>query len=321
MLIWRYCIHLLCIVLALCLQAVSLSIPFVAVSQVHGADFMREFADPFLEWNENEDEKPFNRETVDRDQSLFANLRWLFYPPVAGSDGGILWRTIRVVSVGVLIAFFVRAGVRFVIYIEDEEELKRSRLNIIYIIYGAALVFMVTWLLGSALNFGTIEGVAGGDNSALEQADDNLVVVVLSFLKGAAFFAAILFLAYYGYKMMQAFDQEEKLSAAKRWILNVFIALIFIKIIDYLYFIAQQEDFKNQAVELIVEASKFLWYLMGICLVIALMYAGYLFVTSSGNDDNISKAKGLIKTIFVVVLVILLFLLVVYQVFNDVLAA
>jgi uncharacterized membrane-anchored protein len=51
------------------------------------------------------------------------------------------------------------------------------------------------------------------------------------------------------------------------------------------------------------------------------MYAGYLFVTSSGNDDNISKAKGLIKTIFVVVLVILLFLLVVYQVFNDVLAA
>jgi hypothetical protein len=74
------------------------------------------------------------------------------------------------------------------------------------------------------------------------------VTLVIGFLKAAAFFAAIIFMVYYGYRMMNSFDREERLKNARTGILNVIMALIFIKIIDYLYYIAQIGDFKNQAI-------------------------------------------------------------------------
>jgi hypothetical protein len=58
--------------------------------------------------------------------------------------------------------------------------------------------------------------------------------------------------------MIRAFDEEEKLKAARTGILNVFLALVFIKIVDYVFFIVQVQDFKSRAVELIVQISKFL---------------------------------------------------------------
>jgi hypothetical protein len=118
---------------------------------------------------------------------------------------------------------------------------------------------------------------------------------------------------------MSSFDEEEKLKAARTGILNVFLALIFIKIIDFVYLIAQVKDFKNQAIELIVQISKFLGYVGGIMFVIAIIYVGYLMLTAKGDDDNIEKAKSMIKGIFTIVLIILLFMLVVFQVFNDLL--
>jgi uncharacterized membrane protein (DUF485 family) len=81
---------------------------------------------------------------------------------------------------------------------------------------------------------------------------------VLGFLKGFAFFLAIIMMVYYGYKMMIAFDQEDKIKAARTGILNVVLALVFIKVIDFLYYIAQKEDFGDQANSLILVVVKFL---------------------------------------------------------------
>jgi len=118
--------------------------------------------------------------------------------------------------------------------------------------------------------------------------------------------------------MMQAFDHEDKQKAARTGILNVIIALLFIKVIDYIYFIAQQESFGNLSMDLVVQSSKFLAYVAGIVFVVALIYAGYLFATAGGSDDQIKKATNIIKTVFVVILMLLLFLLVIYQVVKDI---
>ena len=154
----------------------------------------------------------------------------------------------------------------------------------------------------------------------LSNFENNVMLLLLSFFKGLAFFLAIIFLVWYGYKMMEAFSEEEKLQAARTGVLNVFLALIFIKMIDYLYLIAQHQDFKNQAIEFVVQATKFLGYLWGIMFVVALIYAWYQFISAGGNDDKINKAKTVIKSVFVIILIILLFMLIIYQVFNDLLA-
>jgi hypothetical protein len=56
--------------------------------------------------------------------------------------------------------------------------------------------------------------------------------------------------------MISAMDDEEKVKKMRQGIINIIIVLISIKIIDYIYFIAQAPNFKSKATELIVEVSK-----------------------------------------------------------------
>lgn len=293
----------------------SMIYAFSPVTPLGLLSFKSEFADPLLKESKAW-EKLFDLH-IDTDQGLFSNMKKIFYP----TDGDNTLRiAIRNIMVWVLLVFLVWAGVHFLLFAPwDAEELKRAWKNLIFIIYGAALIFLVVRLLWTALNLGGIQGATWEWTTLLKTFEDNVLVFILSFLKWFAFFMAIIFLIWYGYRMMQAFSEEEKLKAARTGILNVFIALILIKIIDYVYFVAQQHDFKNAAIEFIVQASKFLWYLWGIMFVIALVYAWYQFITAWWNDDKITKAKTVIKSVFVIILIILLFMLVIYQVFNDIL--
>jgi hypothetical protein len=115
--------------------------------------------------------------------------------------------------------------------------------------------------------------------SLLDRTENNIFVVVLGFLKGFAFFLAIIMMFYYGYQMMSAFDKEDKIKAARTGILNVILALIFIKTIDFLYFIAQQKDFTTQANDLVLVVAKFLGYIFGILIVLVIIYIAFQFVT------------------------------------------
>jgi hypothetical protein len=57
---------------------------------------------------------------------------------------------------------------------------------------------------------------------------------------------------------MVAMDNEDKIKEGKNGILNIIISLLIIKIIDYIYYVAQTPDFRSKATELIVEISKVL---------------------------------------------------------------
>ena len=290
------------------------------VPSTMGLSFVGDFGGPLLK-KSKAGEKLFDLE-ITPDNNLTDNLKKIFYPDMTAKN--TLWKAIRNISVGILLVFLVWAWVYFFLFAPDnEEDLKHAWKSILYIIYGAALLFLVIWILWTALDITNVHGVVwdttGGDSTLLENFENNLLIVVLSFLKGAAFFMAIIFLIWYGYQMMQAFSEEEKLKNARKWVLNVFLALVFIKIIDYIYFVAQQTDFKNLAIEFIVQVSKFLWYLWGIMFVIALIYGGYQLVTASWDEEKVKKAKTVVKSVFVIILIILLFMLVIYQVFNDLL--
>jgi hypothetical protein len=68
---------------------------------------------------------------------------------------------------------------------------------------------------------------------------------------------------------------------------------------------------------LIVNVAIVLWWVLGSLFVLALFYAGYLMITSSGKEEAFKKAKWIIVNIFLISAVIFLFLLIVYQVFNE----
>ena len=286
-------------------------------------DFLQEFANPLIDGAAGGDEAVFDLELQD-DTGLMENLRLLFYPDAATGDGGAIRRLIRIVSVGVLIALMVWAGARFIMSPDQEDELKKAQLNILFLFVGGFIIYASVRILGVALDLGSVSGIWWCDwwwcpDWLLERGENNVMLLVLGVVKALAFFAAIVLISFHGYRMITAFGREEKMKEAQNGVLNVLMALVFIKIIDYLYYIAQLETFTSDAIELIVETSKFLGYVFGAALVLALIYAWFLLITSQGNDERISKAKKIVRGAVIAVVVILLFLLIVYQVFQDIL--
>lgn len=259
---------------------------------------------------------------IDRNLSLMDNVRRLFYPSsVAITDPnwniieawGNLWILIRSLGFIVLFIFLVITWVNFIMSAKEPDGAKKAFSSLIYILYGAFLVFWVTWILGTVLNIGDIQG----SGQLIDRVQNSLFLQILSFFKVLAFFAAIIMLVVSGFRMMSAMDKSDKVTIARKWAINVVIALVFIKVIDYIFYIAQTPSFGTKAADMIVNVAVVLGWVLGSLFVLALFYAGYLMITSSGKEEAFKKAKSIIINIFVIALVVFLFLLIVYQVFNE----
>lgn len=257
---------------------------------------------------------------IDRELSLMENIKNLFYPNKVTTStwcwstaGGQLRDVIRALGFIILFVFLVITWVNFIMQAKEPDGAKKAFSSLIYILYGAFLIFGVTWILWSVLNIGDVQG----SGQLTDRLQNWLFLQILSFFKVLAFFAAIIMLIVAGFRMMSAMDKSDKVKIAQKWAINVVIALVFIKMIDYIFYIAQTPAFGAKAADMIVNVAIVLGWILGSLFVLALFYAGYLLITSSGKEEAMKKAKSIIINIFIIALVIFLFLLLVYQIFNE----
>jgi hypothetical protein len=68
---------------------------------------------------------------------------------------------------------------------------------------------------------------------------------------------------------------------------------------------------------MIINVAIVLGWVLGAAFVVGLIYSWYLLLVSGGKEDAWKKAKWIIVNIFVIAIVIFLFLLLVYQIFNE----
>lgn len=284
----------------------------------YAADFLSDYANPLLQkwWNGDEKAYSFN---IKDDNRIIDNIKALFYPSDDWAWGGQIWIFIRTLAVALFFALLVWAWFQFIFQADNEEWLKKARMSLLYILLGAAIFFLARRILAKLLSVWSVDGIydSATGNAVVDRAND-LAVFVLSFLKAIAFFIALFFIVWYGFQIVSAVGEEEKVTAARQWLINVLLALVFIKIIDYLYYIALSGDFKNKAIDFIVQASKFLTYIIWTCFILALIYAWYIMLTSSGDDERTTKATNIVKAVFVIWILVLLFMLIVHQVFQDI---
>ena len=115
---------------------------------------------------------------------------------------------------------------------------------------------------------------------------------------------------------MVAMDQEDKFKAWTQGIFNIIIPLIIIKIIDYIYYIAQSPDLKSKATILIIEVSKALGYILWWFFTLMIIYYGFRLMFG-GSDDHLKKVKNIIVWVFLGSLVIFIFFLIIYQIAQE----
>jgi len=261
---------------------------------------------------------------IDRDVSLMENIKNLFYPnsitPNSWCTTSRWWLirdTIRVITFAVIFIFILASGINILMNGNDEEKVKKITNSFLYIFYGAFLILGSTRLLSiDVLNIEHLSW-SWALTENLQWWPDSLFFHILSFFKIIAFFLAIVMIVFYAVKIMQSMDEEEKIKTAQKWVLNVILALFFIKIIDYVFYIAQTPSFAQKATDFLIEIAKLLWYIIGALFIIFTFYAGFLLLTSGGKEDSFAKVKNIFMAIVLSSIVIFLFLLITYQIFAE----
>ncbi|MDR2415172.1 MAG: hypothetical protein LBD75_00725 [Candidatus Peribacteria bacterium] len=135
-------------------------------------------------------------------------------------------------------------------------------------------------------------------------------------MKGAAFFFAIAMIVVTGFRVVAAADADKSKKLIKG-LLNVIGALVIMKVVDFVYYIVQAENFANQATDFIENVARFCGYLYGAIAVLMVFYAGYSFLTDAGGGNGMKRAKTILINLVVSGLVFFGFLLILYQVFSE----
>lgn len=255
---------------------------------------------------------------IQRDKSIEENIRNLFYPSTTKwtpgcsvATGGLLWDAVKLITFGLIFLFVVVAGMWFLLNAADGG--KKSAMNLVYLAYGSFLVYGSIWILGFVLN---VENVAGSAD-LVNNLQNNLFLQILSFFKVLAFFIAIFMMVWTGFKMMSALDKEDKIKEGRKWLVNIIVALVLIKIVDYVFYIAQSVSFASKASALILDIAKVLWWTLGIVFVLWLLFAGYSMFMSNGDEKVMKKTKSILMNIFMISLVLFFFLLIIYEIFKE----
>jgi hypothetical protein len=275
-----------------------ISIPFIIFASAPSFDDL---------WNHT---KSYGSLWVSSMATFESNIKKLFFPNNE-TNGWVIWNALRYVAVWLLFVFILRAWALFLFNADDDGELKKAKNNLMYIWYWTFLVFGATWLLWSeVLN---VWWSSANVNTVVNETHNTIIWGILIFFKTLAYYIAFIFMVYYGFKIMQAQEKEDKIKAWRTGIINIILALIAIKVLDYLYYIAQWNTFLPKANQLLVSTWKALGWILWVIIILALMYAAFLLFTSRWNEEAWKKSKTIIRNVFLVIFVLFLFILIVYD--------
>lgn len=258
---------------------------------------------------------PQDKFDVDSDKKLNENILALFYPSVYGKNA--IYHVIRDMTLWVMIIFFVWAWAS-ILFNRKPDDVKKTLWSLVYILVWWLFIYWANRIFWDVLSFNKNDAFTIGDwMQWVKEAAHKVFFVVLSALKGFAFFLAIIMIVITWFKVIAAWEWE-KWKKLVKWLINVVIALMIIKWIDFIYYIvADTQNFVQNAADLIINIAKIFAYIYGAIIVIMVIVAWYLYITDWWSWNNFKKATNVLVNILLSGLVLFAFLLILYQIFAE----
>jgi len=276
-------------------------------------NFKQNFADALTS---DEGDSLYNLSGVSSKNTLKGNVENLFFPN--SSWWGALWNIWKYAGIVLVFISIVIAAAHLITSQWKPEKMKEAVTSLLYILIGSLLFFWAMWIFWSWWPFTIISlSQTSWVESQLTSSSWPLYFV-LSLLKGAAFFVAIIMIVVTWFKLMNPKTGEwwDGKKIAKS-LANVIFALVAMKVVDFIYYIASQDSFAQQAGDFIIQIIKFLAYLSGSLMVIMLIYGWYLLIIDWGKWDNFKKVKTLMINMILAVIALFFFLFILYQIFSE----
>ena len=256
---------------------------------------------------------------VKSDKTLRENIKSMFYANTGGEDSAI-YSVIRDMTLWVMILFLVRAWASLLLNKKPEES-KKHLYSLLYIMLWWVFIYWANRLFWDVFNFWRSGDSFTLESNWLQWFTDSLIwkifFVVLSAIKAAAFFLAIIMTVVTWFKVMAA-GEWEKWKKLVKWLINVVVALLVIKWVDFIYYLAADSShFVENASNLIINIAKVFGWLYGVITVVMVIVAWYLYITDWWTWSNFKKASNVLINILLSALVLFGFLLIVYQIFAE----
>ena len=207
----------------------------------------------------------------------------------------------KLIVTPIAVLFSVIMGLRMVAAGNDNEEVQTQSKNFIkYAIEGLVVIFVAD----SAVNvfFGSegeifINGQQGVEEFATRSS--NLFKGIYGLVETVIGSIAVFMLIMAGLRYVGGSYSEDQIGKAKKQIQWSLVGLFVIGIAE---FVVKDVLFDNQGRTLGIESAKtllanltnFVAGTMGTLSFVFLLYAGYLYVTAAQNEDNVEKAKKII---------------------------
>lgn len=257
---------------------------------------------------------------VKEDQNFRENVKKLFYPSEDWQNS--IYKVIRGITLWVMIIFIVWAWASLLLNKKPEES-KKHLTSLLYILLWWVFVYAANRLFWEVLHFSSDQFTAWQEQGMewFKQAfiwkQTWVLFVILSAVKAFAFFLAIIMIVLTWFKVMAAWDWE-KWKKLVKWIINVVVALLIIKWVDFIYYLAEDSaTFVKNASDLIINVAKLFGYIYWVIIIIMVIVSWYLYITDGWSGSNFKKASNILVNILLSALVLFAFLLIVYQIFAE----
>ena len=258
---------------------------------------------------------------VEKDKTLRQNIVSLFYPSESG--GGKIYEVVRTALLWIMIGFVVWAGAS-ILFNRKPEDIKKTLRSLVYILLWWVFVYAANRIFGSVLHFNNDSITWSADGTwwiwGVTNAfvwENSVLFVVLSALKWFAFFLAIIMTVITWFRVIAAWDGE-KWKKLVKWLINVVEALLIIKWIDFIYYLAADSwNFVNKATDFIINVARIFGYLYWWVIVLMVFVAWYLYIIDGWSWSQFKKASNILVNILLSALVLFAFLLILYQIFAE----
>lgn len=268
-----------------------------------------------------------NKLWVEESSKFSENVMALFYPGADLNDNSQnrIYHVIRGISLWVMIIFIIVAWASLMLNKKPDES-KKHLSSLLYILLWWVFIYAANRLFWDVLNFWR-----SGDEFTFWTSEEqgltwftasliwkwSVLFVILSAVKAFAFFLAIIMIVVTWFKVMAAWEWE-KWKKLIKWLINVVVALLIIKWVDFIYYLAADSGtFVKNTSDFIINVAKIFGYIYWVIIVIMVIVSWYLYITDGWDWSNFKKASNVLVNILLSALVLFSFLLITYQIFAE----
>jgi len=255
---------------------------------------------------------------VSTDKTLRENIVEFFYPRYNWVSA--IYDVLRGITLWVMIIFIIVSWASLLLNKKPEES-KKHLFSLLYIMLWWVFIYAANRLFWTILNFNVElttwpqQGLWWFTESFIWE--QSVFFVILSAIKAFAFFLAIIMIVVTWFKVMAAWEWE-KWKKLVKWIINVVVALLIIKWVDFIYYLAADSStFVKNASDFIINVARVFGYIYGVIIVIMVIVAWYLFITDGWDGSKFKNASNVLVNILLSALVLFAFLLISYQIFAE----